>query len=72
MDIMLQYIQKAKKSMLTRLFETIKEVNLFINFNWSPMVKSGMENNIGIWLEIKLKNVSISTSLPKTEEEILN
>ena len=58
--------------MLTRLFETIKEVNLFINFNWSPMVKSGMENNIGIWLGIKLKNVSTSTSLPKTEEEILN
>lgn len=58
--------------MLTRLFETIKEMNLFINFNWSPIVKNGVGNNIGIWLGVKFKNLSTSTPLPKAEEEILS
>lgn len=51
--------------MLTSLFETIKEVYLCINFNWSPIVKDEVGNNRGIWLGVKFKNILISTPLSR-------
>lgn len=64
---MLEYTKRKKKIMLTSLFETIKEVYLCINFNWSPIVKDGVGNSKEIWLRVKFKNVLIST--PFSEEE---
>lgn len=58
--------------MLTSLFKTTKEVYLFQNFNWSPILKAGVGSSTEIWLGVKLRNVSISTPLSAKEKKALS